>query len=112
VNVGTLALINFTNRPLLFLGCSLDKDRTVTVLKEIHNRLPTPTHYAVMEALYSLPRWDASSIPGLIFERITSVTFEPGLRSGRRRRPRGGRKRLPGQVAFSRVGEPLLWQLN
>jgi hypothetical protein len=58
VNVGTLAWLTFTNRPLLFLGCSLEKDRTVAVLKEIHKRLPTLTHYAVMQAYHSLRRWE------------------------------------------------------
>jgi len=58
VNVGTLAWLTFTNRPLLFLGCSLDKDRTVVVLKEIHRRLPTLTHYVVMQADCSLQLWE------------------------------------------------------
>ena len=50
--VSKLARIMFTNRPLLFLGCSLDRDRTLDVLKTLHNEVPGLTHYAVLGASY------------------------------------------------------------
>jgi SIR2-like domain len=37
--VSKLARIMFTNRPLLFLGCSLDRDRTLDVLKTLHHEV-------------------------------------------------------------------------
>jgi hypothetical protein len=46
----------FTNRPLLFLGCSLEHDRTVDVLKQVHQRLPGLRHYAVLAAHHSVRR--------------------------------------------------------
>jgi formylglycine-generating enzyme required for sulfatase activity len=36
-------------RPLLFLGCSLNQDRTVAVLKRITQDYPSVAHYAVVE---------------------------------------------------------------
>ena len=48
--VGSLAWVLFTNRPLLFLGCSLERDRTVHVLRSIQQQLPSLTYYAVMGA--------------------------------------------------------------
>ena len=56
VTLSSLAWLWFTNRPLLFLGCSLEKDRTVRVLGEIHNRLPGLRHYAVLATYYSSRR--------------------------------------------------------
>jgi hypothetical protein len=52
--ISRLAWIVFTNRPLLFLGSSLDKDKTLEVLEEIHKELPGLTHYAVVAASYSV----------------------------------------------------------
>jgi hypothetical protein len=49
-----LAWIMFTNRPLLFLGASLDKDRTLDLLKEIHKDLHGLRHYGVLAASYSV----------------------------------------------------------
>jgi hypothetical protein len=51
-----LARIMFTNRPLLFLGCSLDKDQTLDVLGELHRELPGVTHYAIIAADYSIEK--------------------------------------------------------
>lgn len=45
-----LARIMFTNRPLLFLGCSLERDRTLDVLARLHLELPGVTHFAVVAA--------------------------------------------------------------
>lgn len=55
-SLSSLAWLMFTNRPLLFLGCSLDRDRTVGVLQEIHAKLRTFTHYAILGAPYETPR--------------------------------------------------------
>lgn len=38
-----------TARPLLFLGCSLKQDRTVSVLKQITHEYPDIAHYAILE---------------------------------------------------------------
>ena len=56
--IGSLAWLLFTNRPLLFLGCSLENDRTVHVLRSIRQQLPSLTHYAVVAADRSRARWD------------------------------------------------------
>jgi hypothetical protein len=37
------------NRPLLFLGCSLDSDRTVTVLEQVVTAYRGLAHYAIVE---------------------------------------------------------------
>jgi hypothetical protein len=57
--IGSLAWLLFTNRPLLFLGCSLAQDRTVHILRSIRGQLSGVNHYAVMEADRSSKRWDA-----------------------------------------------------
>jgi SIR2-like domain len=53
-NLAKLLHILFTNRPLLFLGCSLDKDKTLEVLERIHANLPGLAHYGVLAAPYRL----------------------------------------------------------
>ena len=45
-----LATVVYTNRPLLFLGCSLKSDRTVESLKVVHKQNPFLVHYAVLAA--------------------------------------------------------------
>ena len=83
-----LAWLMFTNRPLLFLGSSLEMDRTVNVLNEIHKTLNSLRHYAVLGGRYDkakqlarekqlagwgiLPLWIA---PGR-FERIAELLDE------------------------------------
>lgn len=57
--IAGLAWLMFTNRPLLFLGCSLEHDRTVGVLREIVRRLPGIAHYAILAADKSQNAWDA-----------------------------------------------------
>jgi SIR2-like domain len=54
--ISRLARVMFTNRPLLFLGCSLDKDRTLDVLEAIHQEIPGLAHYAVLAGYYSVSR--------------------------------------------------------
>ena len=56
-DIGSLTWLLFTNRPLLFLGCSLEKDRTVSALHAIQQKLPGLTHYAVLAAEASREAW-------------------------------------------------------
>jgi hypothetical protein len=55
VGIPTLARIMFTNRPL-FLGCSLEKDQTLDVLRGLHREVPGITHYAVLAADFSIAK--------------------------------------------------------
>lgn len=48
--MGSLVRLMFTSRPLLFLGCSLNTDRTVKILRALHDELAALTHYAIVEA--------------------------------------------------------------
>lgn len=54
--ISQLARILFTNRPLLFLGCSLDRDRTLDVLRDIKKDLPGLNHYAILAASFGINR--------------------------------------------------------
>jgi len=54
--ISKLARIMFTNRPLLFLGSSLDRDRTLEVLEALHSELPGLTHYAVLAGSYGVSK--------------------------------------------------------
>ncbi len=47
-----LATVIYTNRPLLFLGCSLETDRTLTSLENVYARNPYIGHYAVLAAVF------------------------------------------------------------
>jgi hypothetical protein len=51
-SLSSVSWLLFTNRPLLFLGCSLEKDRTVQVLRDIHARLGAVQHFAVLSGSY------------------------------------------------------------
>ena len=77
-NIPKLARIMFTNRPLLFLGCSLDKDQTLDVLGDLHTEVPGVTHYAILAAKHSIKalrqRRDELSRYG-----ITPLWFAPGI---------------------------------
>jgi hypothetical protein len=53
-----LATVIYTNRPLLFLGCSLTTDRTLKSLKNVYKRNPYVGHYAVVEASFRSTRRD------------------------------------------------------
>ncbi len=57
--LGSLAWLMFSHRPLLFLGCSLDKDRTVRILERIHQEFGALTHYAIVEAPGTPDAFDA-----------------------------------------------------
>jgi hypothetical protein len=54
--ISRLARVMFTNRPLLFLGCSLDKDRTLEVLEAIHQEIPGLAHYAIVAGNYGVSK--------------------------------------------------------
>ena len=54
--ISQLASILFTNRPLLFLGSSLDRDRTLLVLRDIKKGLPGLNHYAILGASFGVNR--------------------------------------------------------
>lgn len=56
VTIGKMGLLIFTNRPLFFLGCSLEQDRTVDVLRAVKKSLRALTHYGVFVAHYSIER--------------------------------------------------------
>jgi hypothetical protein len=42
------------NRPLLFLGCSLGTDRTLQVVREVHDKHASIGHYAILAADYDM----------------------------------------------------------
>jgi len=54
--LSSLAWLSFTNRPLLFLGSSLEHDRTVEILEAIHDRLRGLRHYAILASHFSSRR--------------------------------------------------------
>ena len=72
-----LARVMFTNRPLLFLGCSLDKDQTLDVLGELHREVPGVTHYAVLAADHSIKKLRRRR-DELGHYGITPLWFAPG----------------------------------
>ena len=56
-DIGSLTWLLFTNRPLLFLGCSLAQDRTVSALRAVRRQLHGLNHYAVVAAEPSREAW-------------------------------------------------------
>jgi hypothetical protein len=50
--------ILLTNRPFLFLGCSLETDRTLQVVKETFQRHARIGHYAILAADYDADEYD------------------------------------------------------
>ncbi len=54
-----LLLVAFLNRPALFLGCSLDKDRTTEVLQGIGKKHPSSTHFAILQIPESDDEFDS-----------------------------------------------------
>ncbi|HUV82057.1 MAG TPA: tetratricopeptide repeat protein [archaeon] len=67
-----LSLLNLmlTSRPLLFLGCSLNKDRTLETLKKVVQDNPGIAHYAIVE----MPNSEA------LFHEKVSYLSEHGIR--------------------------------
>jgi hypothetical protein len=53
VHLRELLALAFANRPALFLGCSLVKDRTVTVLANLQKRCPALKHFALLQHPFS-----------------------------------------------------------
>ena len=49
VRLHRLLALAFANRPALFLGCSLVKDRTVTVLADLQKQWPGLRHFALLQ---------------------------------------------------------------
>ncbi|QLH37860.1 MAG: SIR2 family protein [Defluviicoccus sp.] len=85
--LGGLAWLLFTNRPLLFLGCSLEHDRTVGVLRAIRERLPGISHFAVLAAEKSLHEWAGEAAlgrdrypRGLVLSRLLRGDRSPSTR--------------------------------
>jgi hypothetical protein len=50
-----------SGRPLLFLGCSLNQDRTIGVLKEVSTNSPFIAHYAIVEQPFSVEHFHERS---------------------------------------------------
>jgi hypothetical protein len=75
--ISRLARVMFTNRPLLFLGCSLDKDRTLEVLEAIHQEIPGLAHYGVVAGSYSMSK-TRNRRDELARYGISPVWFVPG----------------------------------
>ena len=69
-----LARIMFTNRPLLFLGCSLDKDQTLEVLGELHRGSPAS------RTMPSLPQTTDRSFAGAATSWAGMITPRGSLR--------------------------------
>jgi hypothetical protein len=76
-----LARVMFTNRPLLFLGCSLERDRTLDVLAELHRQISGLTHYAVIAADYSIEKLSERR-RALDAYGISPLWFLPGYYDG------------------------------
>jgi hypothetical protein len=72
-----LGNVVYTNRPLLFLGCSLEKDRTVPILQQMASQNRFLKHFAVLAAPETLPelerRRDTLKRAGII-----TLWFMPG----------------------------------
>jgi hypothetical protein len=58
-DLNDLLELAFANRPALFLGCDLTRDRTVTVLRKLQGRQPWLKHFAVLEYPAGERRFDA-----------------------------------------------------
>jgi hypothetical protein len=54
-----LLTIAFLNRPALFIGCSLDKDRTTEVLEDVRKSHPGTPHFAFLQIPESDEEFDA-----------------------------------------------------
>jgi hypothetical protein len=77
ITITSLGMLMFTNRPLLFLGCSLERDRTVNVLELIHKELRGLTHFAVVASHYLASKL-AERRAALSACGIAPIWFPPG----------------------------------
>lgn len=75
--VERLATVIYTNRPLLFLGCSLETDRTLTSLENVHKRNHFVGHYAVLAAPFRSRRRD-ERVKRLGDAGIRPLWYRPG----------------------------------
>ena len=69
--IAQLAWLMYTNRPLLFLGCSLETDRTIRSLEQIRAAVPFLRHYAVVAAHYLVDKLDRRT------EKLRQAGIEP-----------------------------------
>jgi hypothetical protein len=75
--VEQLATVLYTNRPLLFIGCSLETDRTLASLKRVHEDNPYLRHYAILGSSYRGSRRTAR-MKTLEDAGISALWFRPG----------------------------------
>lgn len=97
----------FTSRSVMFLGCSLGPDRTVSILSRIARLANAPEHFAVVEAPEEPERFqerdsflrDHGIIP-IWYPRASHHLLRPFLRFLRRQVPRQavGYRTIPGPV--------------
>jgi SIR2-like protein len=75
--VEQLATVLYTNRPLLFIGCSLETDRTLQSLKRVHSDNPYLRFYAILASSYGEPT-RAVRMKTLADAGISTLWFRPG----------------------------------
>jgi Arc/MetJ-type ribon-helix-helix transcriptional regulator len=75
--MSSLVRLMFTSRPLLFVGCSLHTDRTVNILRALHDELAALTHYAIVEAPHDPALFQARR-RSLLDMGISPLWFEQG----------------------------------
>jgi SIR2-like domain len=73
-----LATVIYTNRPLLFLGCSLETDRTLTSLQTVHERNPYVGHYAISATYFRSARRDQRATKLRNAAGIRPLWYRPG----------------------------------
>jgi SIR2-like domain len=75
--VERLATVIYTNRPLLFLGCSLETDRTLASLENVYKRNHYVGHYAVLAGYFRTSRRD-ERLSRLEAAGIRPLWYHPG----------------------------------
>lgn len=122
--ISKLARIMFTNRPLLFLGSSLDEDRTLDVLRALHAELPGLGHYGVLavplgvaaatrrrrhlDRLGISPLWFPPGEFGRIHELLQELLQEASTRL--LWRSSGPRGTVPAKAPAARTARPGPWR--
>ena len=72
-----LATVLYTNRPLLFIGCSLESDRTLQSLKKVHTRNPHLRFHSILASSYRKST-RAARVKSLTGAGIGTLWFRPG----------------------------------
>ena len=72
-----LATVLYTNRPLLFIGCSLETDRTLQSLKRVHLRNPHLRFHSILAASYRQST-RAARMKSLTGAGIGTLWYRPG----------------------------------